>query len=113
TYAINVTNLASASKVSTAALSSTQSSAIPSGTLEITQNGTTEKVVIDKTSTLEEVRDKINSTLQSKGISANIINDNNGSRLVFSSTTTGAGSDISVKGGAGQEALNIDGTKLM
>ncbi|WP_341472655.1 flagellar filament capping protein FliD, partial [Pseudomonas viridiflava] len=35
------------------------------------------------------------------------------SRLVFSSTTTGAGSDISVKGGAGQEALNIDGTKLM
>ncbi|CAM3102877.1 flagellar hook protein FliD [Pseudomonas floridensis] len=113
TYAINVTNLATASKVSTAALDSTKSSAIPSGTLEITQNGTTEKVVIDKTSTLEEVRDKINSTLQGKGISANIINDNNGSRLVFSSTTTGAGSDISVKGGAGQEALNIDGTKLM
>ncbi|KPB68698.1 flagellar filament capping protein FliD [Pseudomonas cannabina] len=113
TYAINVTNLASASKVSTAALTSAQASAIPSGTLEITQNGTTQKVEIGQASTLQEVRDQINSSLQGKGITANIINDNNGSRLVFSSTTTGAGSDISVKGAAGQEALNIDGTKLM
>ncbi|KTB81031.1 flagellar filament capping protein FliD [Pseudomonas syringae] len=112
-YAIKVNNLATASKVATIAMDSTQSSAIPSGTLEITQNGTTQKVVIDKTSTLQEVRDQINTSLQGKGISANIITDNNGSRLVFSSTTTGAGSDISVKGGSGQEALNIDGTKLM
>ncbi|RMO93199.1 Flagellar hook-associated protein 2 [Pseudomonas syringae pv. philadelphi] len=111
TYAINVTNLASASKVSTAALD--PASVIPSGTLEITQNGTTQKVEIGKASSLQEVRDQINSSLQGKGITANIINDNNGSRLVFSSTATGAGSDISVKGAAGQEALNIDGTKLM
>lgn len=113
TYAINISQLATPSKVATAALDSTQSSAIPSGTLKITQNGTDYNVAIDKTSTLQEVRDKINSTLQGKGITANIINDNNGSRLVFSSTTTGKGSDISVTGASGQEALNIDGTKLM
>ncbi len=113
TYAINISKLATPSKVATASLSSTQASAIPSGTLKITQNGTDYDVKIDNTSTLTEVRDKINSTLQGKGITANIINDNNGSRLVFSSTTTGAGSDISVVGGSGQEALNIDGTKLM
>lgn len=112
-YALKVQDLATASKVATVAMSSAQSSAIPSGTLEITQNGTTQKVDISKTSTLQEVRDQINTSLQGKGISANIITDNNGSRLVFSSTTTGAGSDISVKGAAGQEALNIDGTKLM
>ncbi|MBA1230781.1 flagellar filament capping protein FliD [Pseudomonas viridiflava] len=113
TYAISVTQLATPSKVATAALNPTQTSAIPSGTLEISQNGTTHKVVIASTSTLQQVRDQVNTTLQGKGITANIITDNNGSRLVFSSTTTGAGSDISVKGAAGQEMLNIDGTKLM
>ncbi|MDU8500607.1 flagellar filament capping protein FliD [Pseudomonas syringae] len=113
TYALNISQLATPSKVATAALNSTQASAIPSGTLKITQNGTDFNVLIDKTSTLQEVRDKINSSLQGKGITANIINDNNGSRLVFSSTTTGKGSDISVVGASGQEALNIDGTKLM
>ncbi|WP_122340652.1 flagellar filament capping protein FliD [Pseudomonas caricapapayae] len=113
TYAIGITQLATPSKVATAALNATQASAIPSGTLKITQNGTDYNVLVDKTSTLQEVRDKINSTLQGKGITANIINDSNGSRLVFSSTTTGKGSDISVVGASGQEALNIDGTKLM
>ncbi|KPX21270.1 Flagellar hook-associated protein 2 [Pseudomonas syringae pv. delphinii] len=111
TYAIGITQLATPSKVATAAMNS--ASAIPSGTLKITQNGTDFDVKIDKSSTLQEVRDKINSSLQGKGITANIINDNNGSRLVFSSTTTGKGSDISVVGASGQEALNIDGTKLM
>ncbi|RMN51031.1 Flagellar hook-associated protein FliD [Pseudomonas syringae pv. apii] len=111
TYAIGITQLATPSKVATAAMNS--ASAIPSGTLKITQNGTDFDVKIDKSSTLQEVRDKINSSLQGKGITANIINDDNGSRLVFSSTTTGKGSDISVVGASGQEALNIDGTKLM
>ncbi|MFJ4145727.1 flagellar filament capping protein FliD [Pseudomonas sp. NPDC089734] len=113
TYTLNVSQLATASKVATAALDSSQTSAIPSGTLKITQNGTSYDVNITATSTLQEVRDKINSSLQSKGISANIITDSNGSRLVFSSTTTGKGSDISVDGGTSLSMLNIDGTKLM
>ncbi|QXG36335.1 flagellar filament capping protein FliD [Pseudomonas viridiflava] len=113
TYAINVKNLATPSKVATAVISATQADAIPSGTIKITQGTTTSNVVIDKTSTLTEVRDKINSSLLGKGISANIITDNNGSRLVFSSTTTGKGSDISVAGDANQGMLSIDGTKLM
>ncbi|RMQ44973.1 Flagellar hook-associated protein fliD [Pseudomonas cichorii] len=112
-YSLNVSQLASASKVATTALDSTQTSAIPSGTLKITQNGTIHEVKITQTSTLQEVRDTINSTLQGKGISANIITDSNGSRLVFSSTTTGKNSDISVDGGTELSMLNIDGTKLM
>ncbi|WP_425518829.1 flagellar filament capping protein FliD [Pseudomonas lijiangensis] len=112
-YALNVKELATASKVATAALDSTQASAIPSGTLKITQNGTTHEVKITATSTLQQVRDSINSTLQGKGISANIITDSNGSRLVYSSTTTGKGSDISVDGGTDLSMLSVDGTKLM
>ncbi|EKN47689.1 MULTISPECIES: flagellar filament capping protein FliD [Pseudomonas syringae group] len=113
TYAIAVTKLATPSKVATAALTAAQTSAIPSGTLKITQNGVAQNVEIDPGSTLEQARDKINSTLQGKGITANIINDTSGARLVFSSTTTGSGSDISVEGSSGLEMFNIDGTKKM
>ncbi len=112
-YAIGITKLATPSKVATAALTAAQTSAIPSGTLKVTQNGVAQEVSIDQGSTLEQARDKINSTLQGKGITANIINDSNGARLVFSSTVTGKGSDISVDGSSGLEMFNIDGTKKM
>ncbi|WP_277343614.1 flagellin hook IN motif-containing protein, partial [Pseudomonas viridiflava] len=79
-YAIGVTKLATPSKVATAALTAAQTSAILSGTLKITQNGVAQEVSIDQGSTLEQARDKINSTLQGKGITANIINDTSGAR---------------------------------
>lgn len=116
TYNIAVQNLATGSKVATAALNASQASAIPSGELTISQNGTDTKINIAATSSLQQVRDQINSEMQKlgKSISANIINDANGSRLVFTSTTTGAGTDISVKGDSNiGTVLDIDGTKLM
>lgn len=111
-YTVVVNQLATSSKVATASISAAQASAIPSGELTITQNGITSTVKIEATSTLEQVRDAINTQMQAKGVSANIINDSNGSRLVFSSTTTGAGSDISVSGSP-NGLLDIDGTQLM
>lgn len=113
TYSVVVKNLATASKVATAAISTTDASAIPSGSLKITQNNISYDVALTG-GTLQETRDAINTSLQGKGISANIINDANGSRLVFTSTTTGANSDISVEGsGAVGSLLDIDGTKTM
>jgi flagellar hook-associated protein 2 len=111
-YTVVVNQLATSSKVATASISAAQASAIPSGELTITQNGITSTVKIEATSTLEQVRDAINTQMQAKGVSANIINDSNGSRLVFSSTTTGADSDISVSGSP-NGLLDIDGTQLM
>ncbi|TFZ32988.1 flagellar hook protein FliD, partial [Pseudomonas syringae] len=108
--AINLRQLATPSKVAPAALDSTQSSAIPSGTLKSTQNGTDYNVAIDTTSTLQAVRVKINSTLQGNGITATILNDNHGSRLVCSSTTTGTGSDLSVTGASGAAAMTRECT---
>lgn len=116
TYTIGVTSLATTSKVATAGLTTAQASAIPSGELSITQNGTAYKVTIAEGSTLQDTRDAINAQMQTQasGISANIITDAAGSRLVFSSTTTGAGSDISVAGsGNVGSLLDIDGTKKM
>lgn len=112
TYTIAVQKLATGSKVATASLDATQASAIPSGELTITQNGTPRTVKIEATSTLEQVRDAINAQLKSSGLSANIINDANGSRLVYSSTVTGKNTDIVVTGSPGG-LLDVDGKVLM
>ncbi len=110
TYSINVKNLATGSKVASASFSGGATSAIPSGTLNISQNGTAYNVTIPSGATLQSTRDAINTTLTAKGITANIVTDSNGSRLVIGSTTTGAGSDLTVSGIAG---LAIDGTQVM
>lgn len=109
-YNVVVNNLATSSQVATAAFSGGASSAIPTGTLAISQNGINYSVNIPSGATLQSTRDAINSTLQSNGITANIITDTNGSRLVVGSTTTGAGSDISMSGIAG---LEVSGTTKM
>ncbi|WP_248802291.1 flagellar filament capping protein FliD [Pseudomonas sp. MWU13-2100] len=110
-YSITVGNLATSSKVSSASFAGGATSAIPSGTLTISQNGTNYNVTIPANATLQSTRDAINSTLAGNGISANIVTDSSGAaRLVFGSNTTGAGSDLSVSGIAG---LTIDGTQPM
>ena len=109
-YNIVVTNLATSSKVASASFSGGVTSAIPTGTLQVSQNGTAYNVAIPTGSTLQSVRDAINTSLQGNGITANIVTDSNGSRLVLGSTATGAGSDISTSGIAG---LVIDGTAAM
>ncbi|MBV7568668.1 flagellar filament capping protein FliD [Pseudomonas sp. PDM27] len=110
-YSIVVNNLATSSKVASASFAGGAASAIPSGTLKISQNGTDYDVTIPANATLQSTRDAINSAQASNGISANIVTDSTGaSRLVISSSKTGAGSDLVVSGIAG---LEIDGTQPM
>ncbi|VVN09464.1 B-type flagellar hook-associated protein 2 [Pseudomonas fluorescens] len=101
TYVIKVNNLATSSKVATAAFAGGPSSAIPSGTLNITQNGISRPVEIPTGATLQSVRDAINTQQGANGFSANIITDAFGSRLVVGSSVTGKGSDITMSGIAG------------
>ncbi|EJM60795.1 flagellar filament capping protein FliD [Pseudomonas sp. GM48] len=111
TYSVVVNNLATSSKVASASFAGGAASAIPSGTLKISQNGTDYDVTIPANATLQSTRDAINSAQASNGISANIVTDSSGaSRLVISSSKTGAGSDLTVSGIAG---LAIDGTQPM
>lgn len=111
-YKVEVKNLATSSKVASAAFSGGASSAIPSGTLTITQNGINYPLTIGANATLQSVRDAINadSKMSTSGLSANIVTDSFGSRLVVGSEKSGAGSDISVSGIAG---LEIDGSQVM
>ncbi len=94
TYAVDVVKLATSSSVASASFDTAAASAIPSGSLTITQNSVDTQFNIPEGSTLQSVRDLINAKTSTSGISANIITDATGSRLVFGSTKTGAGSDI-------------------
>ncbi|MGK3116856.1 flagellar filament capping protein FliD [Pseudomonas corrugata] len=110
TYSINVTKLATSSKVATAAFAGGTSSAVDPGTLTISQGSSNYALDVPSGSTLQSVRDAINSKYSSNGLTANIVTDSYGSRLVVGSTKTGAGSDISLSGITGLEA---DGSVLM
>ncbi|WP_288376124.1 flagellar filament capping protein FliD [uncultured Pseudomonas sp.] len=110
TYDIRVSQLATGSKVASQQFAGGGSSAISEGELTISQNGKTYKVNVAAGSTLQSVRDQINKELGKEGITANVVNEAGGSRLVFGSTTTGKGSDISV---GGIPELTIDGTQKM
>jgi flagellar hook-associated protein 2 len=112
TYKVVVNNTATSSKVTSAAFAGGTTSAIPTGTLTIQQNGVNYNLNVASGATLQSVRDSINAdtSLKSAGISANIVTDSFGSRLVLGSNKTGADSDISVSGIAG---LEIDGTNVV
>jgi flagellar hook-associated protein 2 len=101
-YALEVTQLATSSKVSTALFAGGASSVINSDTqsttLTISQSDSSYSVIIEPGATLQETRDAINTQLKSKNISANILTDANGSRLVLSSNTTGKDTGLTLSG---------------
>ena len=102
TYALDVTQLATASKVTSKVFEGGSSVVVNAGTqsttLTISQSDNDYNVTIPAGATMQQTRDAINTQLQSKGISANVLNDANGSRLVISSQTTGKGTDITISG---------------
>ena len=102
-YALEVTQLATASKISTQIYEKTSTIVNDSGesqTLTINQGSATHSVNIAAGATLQQARDTINDQLQSKGITANIVTDASGSRLIFSSTKMGEGTELTLGGDA-------------
>lgn len=97
-YKIEVEKLASSSKVALAAINSDPEAKLNTGTLTIKVGDTAlADITIDSTNnTLAGVRDAINKAGTSAGVSATIITDDQGSRLVLSSSKTGDGNDITV-----------------
>lgn len=83
------------SKVFEGGTSSVVNSGTEPTTLTISQSGDNYNVSIPAGATLQQTREAINTQLQSKGISANVLTDANGSRLVIGSQTTGRRAPIS------------------
>jgi len=129
-YQLEVKSLASSSKVALAAIPNTAEAParFTSGMFEVSLGvpgippapNTKESfsVTIDESNnTLAGVRDAINTAGKDVGVSATIVTDEYGSRLVLSSSKTGAGRDITVTasgadepGLTGLSALNFTGT---
>lgn len=108
TYNLEVEKLATASKVASKSLSTTTFATGGKLSIDVGDNATYSISVADGSS-LTQIRDAINTQLSdSAGISANIITDSTGSRLVLSSETTGTGTDLYVTGSGGLSDLNIN-----
>lgn len=98
-YQVEVKSLATSSKVALAAISNTAEAParFSSGSLEIKLGGDSFTVTIDESNnSLAGMRDAINTAGKDTGVSATIVTDEHGSRLVLSSSKTGAGNDITV-----------------
>ncbi|MCY1226966.1 B-type flagellar hook-associated protein 2 [compost metagenome] len=113
-YQVKINQLATASKVATGFTPS--SGTFDAGSLTISLGSGNDFIVdIAEGASLVEVRDAINAKLKDKGVTANVVSDpanpQAGSRLILSSTVTGAGKDISVSGSnASLAQLNVDGS---
>lgn len=106
TYSVNVTQLATATKVATDSV--TAGTTFSAGTLTLGKGSNSYSINVSEGASLASIRDSINKQSSSTGVSANVISDSNGSRLVLSSTTTGANTDITLSGTSGLTGLNID-----
>lgn len=111
-YQIEVKGLATASKVATAAQTSTfkvESDQVLNIKLGADDAGLDVKIAAG--SDLNSTRDQLNAALKDKGITVSAVTDpaTGSSRLVFGSNTTGVGKDIIVAGKGGYEALDVDG----
>lgn len=104
-FSLVVTQLAAASKLSTTSFKDGAASVVNKGTspttLTISQSGKNYDLSVPAGATLQQVRDSINSQFGTSGLSANLLTDANGSRLILTSTTMGEGSDLTMSGNSG------------
>ncbi|EZI29173.1 MULTISPECIES: flagellar filament capping protein FliD [Pseudomonas] len=104
-FRLVVDQLAQPSKLSSATFAGGTSTVVNTTdkptTLTISQSGKNYDVSIPSGATLQQVRDSINTQFSTSGLSANILTDSNGSRLILTSTTMGVGSDLTLSGTSG------------
>lgn len=113
TYKVEVQQLASSSKVTTAPLASGFSSGQGGSlSLRIGADSTPVTVEIAAGQTLEQIRDSMNKAFADSGVSANIVNNpsTGTAQLVLSSTKTGVGNDIVLQGSGDLAGLSVDGS---
>ena len=101
-YDLVVEQLATASKISSPVFADGAKSVVnptdDATTLTISQSGVDYDVNVPAGATMKEMREAINTQLQGKGISANVLTDASGSRLVLTSSEMGEGTEITMTG---------------
>lgn len=115
-YSLKVEQLASGSKTASKVLDNGfTAGAGGSLSVRLGEEGKTTNVTIEPGATLSEIRDALNTQLKDTGISANLVtNPGDGkTRLVMTSTATGAGKDVQISSDAADlQSLTIGSTAL-
>lgn len=97
THSVTVGQLATAQKLVSAAFADTGTTQLGTGTLAISNGTSSFNVTIDATNnTLAGIADAVNAATGNFGVSATILNDGTGYRLVFSPNDTGASKAITI-----------------
>ncbi len=96
-FSLQVQQLASGSKVALSSVTGGSAATFNSGSLTVSVGASSFDVDIDASNnSLLGVRDAINTAGASTGVSASIVTDASGSRLILSSSKTGEGNDIQI-----------------
>ncbi|MEK8079642.1 flagellar filament capping protein FliD [Pseudomonas sp. XK-1] len=96
-FSLQVQQLASGSKVALSSVTGGSAATFNSGSLTVSVGTSSFDVDInDSNNSLLGVRDAINTAGASTGVSASIVTDASGSRLILSSSKTGEGNDIQI-----------------
>ena len=104
-YTVEVLQLASAQKLASAAFAS-PADVIGNGTLTLSVGGESFDVVIEPgRETLADIRSAINAAAGNAGVTATLVNANDGTRLILTAAASGAASTISVAGSGGDGGL--------
>ncbi|MEJ2402908.1 MAG: flagellar filament capping protein FliD [Candidatus Thiodiazotropha sp.] len=107
-YDVIVTQMASRDKLASSAYTDSVT-AVGTGTLSITVDGNTMDLTVDASNnTLSALRDAINNAADNPGVTATILNETGGSRLILTSEDPGATNAISVSVVDGDDANNTD-----
>jgi flagellar hook-associated protein 2 len=106
-YSVNVTSLAAAQAIAAPAVASSTAT-LGAGTLTIQRSGGDPfDVTIEATDTLAAIRDKINAA--GAGVTASILNDGSGARLMMRSNETGVANGFTTTvSGTGLDGLTFD-----
>jgi flagellar hook-associated protein 2 len=107
TYEIEVVSLAKSHQLASGPFADGSTAIVGTGTLTITQGDQSFEVVIDSESnTLAGIRNAINAAAGNTGVQATLLNEENGSRLVLTSTKTGEDYAIRVTASGGDGGLD-------
>lgn len=109
-YSVKVNNLASNHKLLSSAMS--KDDPVGEGTLTISSGDESFDIAVSATANLEEIRDAINDNVDNSSVSATIITDENGQRLVLSSKETGVENAIKVVANDVNDGNNTDASGL-
>jgi flagellar hook-associated protein 2 len=111
-YSLLVKNLATSATL-TSAPAASSSTAVGTGTLTLTVNGASSSIAIGTNdNTLAGIAAAINAAPNNPGVTASILTASDGSRLVLSSTATGAANAITVTTSGGDGGLSSLVTNL-